>query len=81
MTSLAGLPVYLDLATLMGLGERIKNHLHIKQRGWTDKQLLLSLIMLNLAGGDCVDDLPKLAGDAVFCRVLRRIEQKLMKRR
>lgn len=81
MTSLAGLPVYLDLATIMGLGESIEKHLHIKQRGWTDKQFILSLIMLNLAGGDCVDDLPKLAGDAVFCRVLRRIEQKLLKRR
>jgi len=51
MTALAGLPVYLDLATVMGLGESIERHLHIKQQGWTDKQILLSLIMLNLAGG------------------------------
>lgn len=81
MTALAGLPVYLDLATVMRLGESIEKHLHIKQRGWTDKQLLLSLIMLNLAGGDCVDDLEKLGGDDGFCRILRRIEQKGMKRR
>ena len=81
MTGLAGLPIYLDLATIMGLGESIEKHLHIKQRGWTDKQVLLSLIMLNLAGGDCVDDLQKLEGDDGFCRVLRRIEQKWMKRR
>jgi len=81
MTGLAGLPIYLDLATIMGLGESIGRHLHIKQRGWTDKQVLLSLIMLNLAGGDCVDDLLKLEGDDGFCRVLRRIEQKWVKRR
>ena len=81
MTALAGLPVYLDLATVMGLGESIERHLHIKQQGWTDKQILLSLIMLNLAGGDCVEDLQKLECDDGFCKVLRRIEQKGMKRR
>lgn len=81
MTALAGLPVYLDLATVMGMGESIERHLHIKQQGWTDKQILLSLIMLNLAGGDCVEDLQKLEGDGGFCKVLRRIEQKGMKRR
>ena len=81
MTSLAGLPVYLDLATVMGLDQSIEKHLHVKQRGWTDKQFLLSLIMLNLAGGDCVDDLHKLSGDGGFCRILRKIEQKHLRRR
>ena len=81
MTALAGLPIYLDLATVMGMGESIERHLQIKQRGWTDKQTILSLILLNLAGGDCVDDLEKLQGDDGFCKVLRRIEQKGMKRR
>ena len=81
MTGLAGLPVYLDLASVMGLGASIEKHLHIKQQGWTDRQTLMSLIMLNLAGGDCVDDLRKLEGDSGFCKVLRRIEQRGMKRR
>ena len=81
MTALAGLPIYLDLATVMGIGESIEKHLHIKQQGWTDKQMILSLMLLNLAGGDCVDDLEKLEGDDGFCKVLRRIEQKGMKRR
>ena len=81
MTALGGLPVYLDLATVMGIGEKIEKHLHIKRQGWTDRQMILSLIMLNLAGGDCVDDLEKLEGDDGFCKILRRIEQKGMKRR
>lgn len=81
MTALGGLPIYLDLAAVMGIGESIEKHLHIKQQGWTDKQTVLSLILLNLAGGDCVDDLEKLEGDDGFCKVLRRIEQKGMKRR
>ena len=57
MTALAGLPVYLDLVSVLGLGEHIRRHMHIKGRGWTDEQTILSLILLNLAGGDSVDDL------------------------
>ena len=59
MTGLAGLPVYLDLMHAMGLPELIGRHLQVKQRGWTDAQMVLSLMLLNLAGGDCVEDLGK----------------------
>ena len=50
MTGLAGLPVYMDLASVMGLKESIERHLHIKQQSWTDSQTLISLILTNLAG-------------------------------
>jgi hypothetical protein len=80
MTGLAGLPVYLDLMQAMGLPELIGRHLHVKQRGWTDAQMVLSLMMLNLAGGDCVEDLRKVEKDEGFCRILRRVEQQGMKR-
>jgi hypothetical protein len=56
MTALAGLPVYPDLASLLNLGEIIRKHLKIKTQRWTDEQIILSLILLNLADGDCVDD-------------------------
>lgn len=80
MTALGGVPVYLDLTTAMRLPEIIAKHLHIKQQGWTDSQTVMSLILLNLAGGDCVNDLVRLEGDSGFCRVLRRIEQSGLKR-
>ena len=51
MTAMAGLPVYLDLTSVMGLNESIEKYLHIKQQGWTDSQTLMSLILMNLAGG------------------------------
>lgn len=38
MTALAGLPVYLDLASVLNLGESIASNLHIKTQGWTDEQ-------------------------------------------
>jgi hypothetical protein len=71
MTALAGLPVYLDLASVLGLGEHIRAHMHIREsQGWTDEQLILSLILLNLAGGDAVDDIRILDRDEGFCKVL-----------
>jgi hypothetical protein len=81
MTALAGLPIYLDLARLLDLEESISTHLHTKMQGWTDEQIVLSLILLNLAGGDCVDDLRIFEADEGFCRVLDRIELKGLKRK
>ena len=80
MTGLAGLPVYLELLHAMGLPELIGRHLQVKQRGWTDAQMVVSLMMLNLAGGDCVEDLSKVQQDEGFCRILRRVEQQGMRR-
>ena len=81
MTSLAGLPVYLDLASVLNLGESISAHLHTKVQGWTDEQIIMSLILLNLAGGESVDDLRILEADEGFCRILRRIELKNLPRK
>jgi hypothetical protein len=71
MTALAGLPVYLDLAHVMGLSRSVEKHLAVRAsgRGWTDAQVVTSLVLLNLAGGDCVDDLDILERDEGFCRV------------
>ena len=74
MTALAGLPVYLDLAHVMGLCGSVVRHLAVRAggRGWTDAQVVTSLVLLNLAGGECVNDLDILEADEGFCRVLRR---------
>lgn len=77
MTSLAGLPVYLDLACALGLPKSIDRHLHLRPtQGWTDRQMVLSLMLLALAGGDCVDDLKVLEADDGFRRILEHIEPK-----
>lgn len=81
MTALAGLPVYLDLASVLNLGESVTTHLQVKVQGWTDEQIILSLILLNLAGGESVDDLRILEADEGFCRILGRIELKGLKRK
>ena len=82
MTALAGLPVYLDLASVLGLGDCIRSHVHVREsgQGWTDEQAVVSLILLNLAGGDCIDDIRILEKDEGFCKVLGRVETKGMTR-
>ena len=83
MTALAGLPTYLELAAICGLGESIERHVGVRRgaQGWSDRQVLMALIMLNLAGGDCVDDLSILQGDPGFSEVMRRVETHGMSRR
>jgi Transposase DDE domain group 1 len=82
MTALAGLPIYLDLACVLGVADFIRAHVHVRKsgQGWTDEQVVLSLMLLNLAGGDCVDDIRILERDEGFCKVLGRVETKGLSR-
>lgn len=75
-TALGGLPVYLDLSRIAGLNQSITKHITARRgsQGWTDSQIVTSLILLNLAGGECVDDINILESDEGFCRVLRQVE-------
>ena len=82
MTSLAGLPAYLDLSQAIGLWNSIKKNLQARKQsqGWTDPQMVMSFLLLNLAGGDCVDDLDVVDKDDGFGRLLRRIENRGLSR-
>lgn len=76
MTAMAGLPAYLELAVVSGLTDTIRRHLRIctsKEQGWTDTQIVMSLVLLNIAGGDCVDDLRILEKDEGLAKVLHRV--------
>lgn len=83
MTALGGLPAYLDLAQVAGWKTWIDRHLRLRHgtQGWSDSQMLTALVLLNLAGGESVDDLRVLEKDEGFCRVLRRVETHGMGRR
>src|ERR1700688_4379487 len=81
LTSLAGLPVYIDLIKASGLGAAIRWHVGAAgSQGWLDIQMVLAVIFLNLSGGDCVDDIEKLEGDSGFSAILRAIEHELLSR-
>jgi len=80
-TALAGMPLYLELACAMGLWAGVREQVHVcsEEQGWTDEQVTLALVMLNLAGGDCVDDLRILESDDGFCRAWRMAEGRHLK--
>ena len=82
MTALAGLGAYLDLWQVAGLPQSLRRHLGVKGgQGWTDEQMVTSLVLLNLAGGECVEDLRLLEKDEGLGRVLRLAETHGMGRR
>lgn len=75
MTALAGLPIYLDLFSAMGLNRSIERHVRVRpEQGWSDAQMISSLVLLNLAGGENVDDLRVLEAEPGFAAVPRKME-------
>jgi len=83
LTALGGLPLYLELAHVARLRDSIHKHVHARRgyQGWTDAQIVLSLILMQVAGGESVDDLRVLEGDEGFGRLLRRVEHHGLSRR
>ena len=82
MTALSGLPAYLELASVARLGESVRRHVGVREdtQGWTDAQMVMSLVMLNLAGGESVDDLRLLEKDEGLGRVVATAESHRMRR-
>ena len=74
LTQRAGLPLYLELADVSGLLRAVQKYIRVREnsQGWTDAQVIGSLILLNVAGGESVDDLKILEADRGLCRILRR---------
>jgi hypothetical protein len=82
-TGLAGLPLYLELARMTGLSRDLDELVGVRResQGWRDRQVGMALILLNLAGGDKVEDIEKLEGDEGFKKILERVELSGMSRR
>jgi hypothetical protein len=76
VTALAGLPAYVELSRTLGLDRFIARHVkaHSTEQGWTDEQIVSSLIWLNICGGDCVDDIRILEADQGLGRFIREVE-------
>jgi len=74
MTGMAGIGAYLDLACRSGMVRSIEQHVKARKggQGWTDTETVLSLMMLNLVGGECVEDIDRLESDEGFCRLLKK---------
>lgn len=75
MTAHAGLLIYLELFRALGIGKSLEANLGARgDQGFSDAQMGLAFMLVNLAGGECVDDLEILEKDKGFCRVLGKAE-------
>ena len=76
MTALSGLLTYLELIHAPGLKSSVEGCVGLREygQGWTDSQIVTSLILLNIAGGESVSDLDILEKDEGFRRMVREVE-------
>ncbi len=81
LTSYAGLLLYVEWMISTGLSAQIEKNIHTKTQGWSDLQMITSLILLNIAGDDCVDDIEKLERDAGLRTLLLKFETQGMTRK
>lgn len=72
-TAHAGLPAYLDLFVRLGLTDSIERHLDLRDQGYTATQMVAALILLNLAGGESMNDLGVLEADPGFSSVAKQL--------
>jgi hypothetical protein len=75
MTSMGGMPLYLDLMEAIRLRSVTDKHIHIHThgQGWTDTEMITALILLNISGGESVSDLRILEGDEGMKKILQHI--------
>jgi len=75
LTGLAGLPLYLELWRAAGLDVAVARHVAVSgAQGWSGRQMVSGLVLLNLAGGEGLDDLDRLEADSGLCRLVRAAE-------
>lgn len=71
-TAFAGILPYLDLWNALGMPKAVDESVHIcGNQGWMDRQVVQSLVLVNLIGGDCVTDVDKLEADVGIGELVR----------
>jgi hypothetical protein len=72
LTGLAGLTLVAEAFRGLSLGRSANQHLQIKerQRGFDEGTYVESFVLLNAAGGDCLDDFDRLREDRALAELL-----------
>ncbi len=80
MTNFSGLLPYVELLHRMRFFDSVKRdvRVHGGYQGWLDSQILLALILLNLSGGNCPEDIERLESDNGLCKAIRYLEKRLL---
>ena len=79
LTAFGSVPLYIELLKACGLSAAVKREMSVcGAAGWLDVHMVTAALALNLAGGDCVEDLERLEQDSGFTSVLRSAERFLL---
>ena len=72
VTALGGIPLLVRAARSLDVPGRVARHLHLKQRerGFDEATYVESFLVLNAAGGDCLEDFDQLREDAGLAEML-----------
>ena len=65
LTALGGMPLLVQAFRSLGLPASVQRHVHVKQRerGFDEACLVESFVILNAAGGECLEDFDRLRED------------------
>ena len=53
-------------------------NVHGGNQGWFESQMLLSMLFINLFGGDCPEDIKRLESDSGLCKGILPLEKNLL---
>src|ERR1022692_761750 len=74
LTALGGIPLVVQAFRSLGLPRSVQEHVRVKQRqrGYDDATLVESFVILNAAGGECVEDFERLRQDPGLAEMIGR---------
>ena len=72
LTGLGGLPLLVQAFRSLGVGGSVKEHVRIRRRdrGYDEPTLVESFVLLNGAGGECLEDFEQLRKDAGLAELI-----------
>lgn len=72
LTALGGIPLVVQALRSLGVPASVKQHVQIKarQRGYDEATFIESFVILNAAGGDCLEDFGHLREDAGLAELI-----------
>lgn len=78
LTAMGGAGLYLDLFKALKLGYWLDREVGKSQgsQGYRDSEVIQALLLLNIVGGECVDDLERLESDEGLKRQYRKLVKK-----